>query len=98
MEDSEGGPQMNLRIKPLWDPTGSVAVEVDDDRHELVVRAGGELFQFVLREFGAELVAGEGAGAECGDGRSARRTGPPVSCSSRCAVRRRCARLTCSTA
>ena len=32
MEDSEGGPQMGLRIKPLWDPTGDVSVEFDEER------------------------------------------------------------------
>jgi hypothetical protein len=50
MEDSEGGPQMGLRIEPLWDPTGAVCVEVDEERRELVVRAGAELLRFVLRE------------------------------------------------
>jgi hypothetical protein len=50
MEDSEGGPKMGLRIKPLWDPTGSVSVEFDEERRELVVRTGGELLRFVLSE------------------------------------------------
>src|SRR5918992_3456255 len=50
MEDSQGGPGMGLRIEPLWDPTGTVSVEVDDDRHELVVTAEGEELRFALRE------------------------------------------------
>jgi hypothetical protein len=50
MEDSEGGPQMGLRIEPLWDPTGAVSVEVDDERRELVLAARGEQLRFVLRE------------------------------------------------
>jgi hypothetical protein len=41
---------MGLRIKPLWDPTGGVSVEFDDDRRELVVSIRGELLRFVLRE------------------------------------------------
>jgi hypothetical protein len=40
---------MGLRIEPLWDPTGAVCVEVDDERRELVVRTSDELFRFVLR-------------------------------------------------
>jgi hypothetical protein len=50
MEDAEGGPQMGLRIKPLWDPTGTVSLEVDEERRELVLAAGGEQLRFVLRE------------------------------------------------
>jgi hypothetical protein len=50
MEDSEGGPQMGLRIKPLWDPTGAVSVVVDEERRELVLAARGERLRFVLRE------------------------------------------------
>jgi hypothetical protein len=41
---------MGFRIKPLWDPTGSVSVEVDDERGELVVAARGERLRFVLRD------------------------------------------------
>lgn len=41
---------MGLQIKPLWDPTGSVSVEVHDDRREVVVTAEGERLRFVLRE------------------------------------------------
>jgi hypothetical protein len=41
---------MGLQISPLWDPTGTVTVEVDDDRHELIVRTGTETLRFVLRE------------------------------------------------
>ena len=50
MEDSEGGAQMGVQVRPLWDPTGTVSVEVDKERRELVVTAGGELLKFVLRE------------------------------------------------
>jgi hypothetical protein len=41
---------MGLQIRPLWDPTGSVSVEVDEARRELVVTANGGRTQFVLRE------------------------------------------------
>jgi hypothetical protein len=41
---------MGLRIEPLWDPTGTVTVEVHDDRHELVVTAQGQELRFTLRE------------------------------------------------
>lgn len=41
---------MGLRIKPLWDPTGEVSVEVDEERRELVVTAGGERLEFALRD------------------------------------------------
>jgi hypothetical protein len=41
---------MELHIKPLWDPSDTVSVELDEDRRELVVRAGAERRQFVLRE------------------------------------------------
>src|SRR5215216_5115848 len=50
MEDSEGGRQMGLRIRPLWDPTGTVSLEIDEERRELVVSAEGERLRFVLRE------------------------------------------------
>jgi hypothetical protein len=49
MEDSEGG-SMGLQIRPLWDPTGTVSVEVRDDRGELIVAADGEELRFTLRE------------------------------------------------
>jgi hypothetical protein len=41
---------MGLQIRPLWDPTGTVTVEVDDDRRELTVRTELDVLQFVLRE------------------------------------------------
>jgi hypothetical protein len=41
---------MGLRINPLWDPTGAVSVEVDDDRPELIVRTDDEALRFVLKE------------------------------------------------
>lgn len=41
---------MGTQIKPLWDPTGTVSVEVDQDRCELVVRAGAQLIEFALAE------------------------------------------------
>ncbi len=50
MEDSEGGLEMGARIEPLWDPTGTVSVEVDQDRRELVVTARGERVEFALAE------------------------------------------------
>ncbi|MCA1679268.1 MAG: hypothetical protein LC777_10150 [Actinobacteria bacterium] len=50
MEDSSKGAVMGTQIKPLWDPTGTVSVEVDQDRRELVVRAGAQLIEFALGE------------------------------------------------
>jgi hypothetical protein len=41
---------MGLLIKPLWDPTGAVSVEVDDEGPEVVVRTGVEVLRFVLSE------------------------------------------------
>lgn len=41
---------MGLRIRPLWDPTGSVSVEFDEGRRELMVSTGCELLRFVLSE------------------------------------------------
>jgi len=41
---------MGLQIRPLWDPTGTVSVEVHDDRRELVVSTGGDELRFTLRE------------------------------------------------
>lgn len=50
MEDSERGVKMGAQIRPLWDPTGTVSVEVDQERGELVVRAGAERIEFALAE------------------------------------------------
>jgi hypothetical protein len=50
MKDSEGGPGMRLRVRPLWDPTGTVSVDVDDVRKEVRVTARDEVLRFVLRE------------------------------------------------
>jgi hypothetical protein len=50
MKDSRGGLEMGLEIKPLWDPTGTVSVEVDDECPELIVRAEAEELRFVLKE------------------------------------------------
>lgn len=41
MEDSGGGAEMGAQIRPLWDPTGTVSVAVDQERGELVVSARG---------------------------------------------------------
>ncbi len=41
---------MGVQIRPLWDPTGSVSVAVDEERRELVVRARGERLEFALCE------------------------------------------------
>ena len=50
MEDSEGAVEMGLSVRPLWDPTGTVSVEVDDERGRVVVTARDERLTFVLRE------------------------------------------------
>lgn len=41
---------MALLIRPLWDPTGAVSVEVDDDGAEVVVRTESEVLRFGLTE------------------------------------------------
>ena len=41
---------MGVQIRPLWDPTGSVSVEIDEERRELVVSARGERLEFALCE------------------------------------------------
>lgn len=41
---------MGAQIRPLWDPTGEVSVELDERSRELVVRARGERLEFELRE------------------------------------------------
>jgi hypothetical protein len=41
---------MGLQIKPLWDPTGTVSVELHDERPEAVVRTEVEVLRFVLKE------------------------------------------------
>ena len=41
---------MGLLIRPLWDPSGTVSVEVGDECPELVVRTEAEVLRFVLKE------------------------------------------------
>lgn len=41
---------MGLLIRPLWDPSGTVSVEVGDKCPELVVRTEAEVLRFVLKE------------------------------------------------
>lgn len=50
MADGEEGVVMGAQIRPLWDPTGSVSVEVDGRLRRVVVRAAGELVEFALAE------------------------------------------------
>ncbi len=39
-----------IEIQPLWDPTGTVAITVDEQRREVSVRGGGEVTRYVLRD------------------------------------------------
>ena len=41
---------MTVECRPIWDPSGSVSVRVDRARGELVLRGGGELWQFCLSQ------------------------------------------------
>ncbi|MBD0282651.1 MAG: hypothetical protein ICV69_10725 [Thermoleophilaceae bacterium] len=41
---------MAVEIRPVWDRSETVSVRVCEQRGELIVRAGGERMQFVLRE------------------------------------------------
>ncbi len=37
-------------IEPLWDPTGTVRITVDEQRREVIVRGRGEVIQYLLRD------------------------------------------------
>jgi hypothetical protein len=63
---------MGLRIRPLWDPTGTVSLEVDEERRELVVRTGYELLRFVLSEERPDRLGWVECGTAPGTGRRRR--------------------------
>src|ERR671924_356209 len=40
---------MNIEIRPIWDPTGTLRILVDSDRRELVLSVDGQRIEFILQ-------------------------------------------------